>query len=93
MCFIFLSSIGSGVRNQPNTLYYSELSTRRTRDPTAHAPLKAAPFFKGAELEAVVVVVERAASALAPVTVSVTRDQPLYENDGSSSMQCLILYY
>ena len=47
-----------------------------------HAPLEAAPFLKGAELEVVIVVVERTPSALTPVPVSVTRYEPLqYKNE------------
>ena len=54
-----------------NTLSCITISSRR------HAPLEAAPFLKGAELEVVIMVVERAPSSLAPVPISVTRYKPL----------------
>ena len=65
-----------------NCCYISAYSTLRKE----HAPLKAASLFKGTELEAVVVVVESAASTLTPVPVSVTGYQPLKGNDRWSAI-------
>ena len=83
----------------PHTRYFPAppcITLRSRRDQIAHAPLKAASSassagaatVKGAELESVVVVVERAAAyaaPIAPVSVSVTRHQPLQDNDRSSA--------
>ena len=55
-----------------NTLHNNKLSLD-----DRHAPLEAAPFLKGAELEVVIVIVEHTPSALAPFPVSMTSCKPL----------------